>query len=315
MQKKIVVLAFKFNDIFYASSTDEFQGGTKKTLLILADKIPRDKYPGLERFDDVYYYRVSVNRLAQIFLAMRIVKDHKRELWGAILIVSNPYIVLTQIIMIFGRVSEGVMIEDGVMNYYANGGGSSKRKLIQYNLLKIFNFWKYFNFTYLIYPEKALTYIGEPRRLALNKEVESEGSLILYSFLKDKSILIGGGAIEFLDNCDKERIVASLGKQLSLDYYIPHHSDRVGACGLNVLDLNSEKLTLEMIYPYCSGLKVYSFGSSAAFNARGINEAIDVIYLRLIDIKGMNDNFDRFMMKNHEKILEVNVEGKVIGLL
>jgi hypothetical protein len=316
MLEKIVVIAFKFNDILYASCTPEFQVANRRVIIILADKLAREKFPYLDLFDEVHYYQVPSTRIDQIFLASKIARQHGAVLDKSMLFIANPYIILIQLIILFGRVSRGVMIEDGVMNYYLENDRQSFDLLrkIQYRFFELCGLWKRFEFAYLLQPEKAVRYLGQPRKLYVNRNITSDRSFLVSSLLNEKSILVGGGAIEFLDPQRKKALVEAVCNQLKIDFYVPHHTDTVGAFGVDLLIVSDESLTLEMVYPYCTALKVYSFGSTASFNSKRINSTIVTVYLQLQIKEWMSMGFDKLMIESHDIVMLVYANGEIKDL-
>jgi hypothetical protein len=216
-------------------------------------------------------------------------------------------------IILLGRVSSGIVVEDGIMNYYITGVGKTFKvfRYLQNFLLRIVGYWGRFECTYLLRPNDSTMYLGEQRKIFIDTKLKSKAVEEVSSFINGKAILIGGGIIETLFPKEKREVIKNICRQLSIDCYFPHHSDGVGGCGVDSLNISDMGITLEMVYPHCRQLKIYSFGSSAALNAMEINSQIEVYYIRIAWGSWLNTDFDRLMLNSHRKVLMLERSGKL----
>ena len=70
IEKRLLVIAFKFNDILYASSTDEYANATERHLVVFLEKFDLQKFPLLDQFDKVTAKKITKSRLVQLYSAV-----------------------------------------------------------------------------------------------------------------------------------------------------------------------------------------------------------------------------------------------------
>ena len=75
---KILVVARKYNDIFYAISTSEWSQCSKHYLLMITDRLDQNEYPMQHLFDKVWSVHAELSHVAilkQVFILSRILNQ------------------------------------------------------------------------------------------------------------------------------------------------------------------------------------------------------------------------------------------------
>ena len=81
---KILVVARKYNDIFYAISTSEWSQCSKHYLLMITDRLDQNEYPMQHLFDKVWSVHAELSHVAilkQVFILSRILNCPRRRAW------------------------------------------------------------------------------------------------------------------------------------------------------------------------------------------------------------------------------------------
>ena len=95
---KILVVARKYNDIFYAISTSEWSQCSKHYLLMITDRLDQNEYPMQHLFDKVWSVHAELSHVAilkQVFILSRILNqlDYNLVTISNIVTVANLYIL------------------------------------------------------------------------------------------------------------------------------------------------------------------------------------------------------------------------------
>ena len=114
----MLVIARKFNDIFYSMSTKEWKKANKHYLLIISSFLTEDSFPMVDYFDEVFVVK-SPNKwyssLYEMFSAYVFLR-HKH-----IDYVTTCNLALVSHLFILNYLSDSkkILIEDGLMNYFS----------------------------------------------------------------------------------------------------------------------------------------------------------------------------------------------------
>lgn len=302
----LLVIARKFNDIYYAMSLPEWDMADQRQLIIIANGIPQKSFPHQDKFDKVkyfYYNGESTKNVLKVLAHLR-----KSDIPTArTIILSNPVLVTNQYIIRKANPSSVIFIEDGSMNY--TGFVPSKsiaKKILQLSIgileKKIFN---RIAFTYLFYPEKATFYFGLRKKLSLRTEILPKNDKV--SIIEGKKLLVGQ-PLYVTGHLSLERyneLVNQTIQELGIDLYVPHafSSDKEDI-RCPKFNLNDYNVTLEAIAASHS-FTIYSFGSTVLYSCRTINPAVRSILLTVKD-EGMKKLDTRFIRTFCNEVLEIS---------
>lgn len=276
-EKKLLVVARKFNDVFFASMLPEWEMCNVKILLIISDVKLAEQFPLQTLFDNVISinppvdssYKGVIKTLFDVFK----VDDLKCN----VLTLSNPILVVNQYIVKKSQCEKLVLIEDGLMNYYEFESSKSNVKKIFQLMLGIneSKFLKQIYATYLFSPEFAKYCFGKNNRLIINSKY-FDNLLDVVPDLNGKKI--------FVDQClyrygyfsieEYNIIINRIIEKFQIDYYLPHpFSLMKETINCDILDLNSNHVTLECCAARFN-FSVYAFNSTVLFSTKLINPQI-----------------------------------------
>lgn len=281
-QNTLIVLARKYNDIYYSICTEEWQSHKRHVLLIMPNRADACSYPCQSMFDEVIVLPADksisiIDRLFYIFTLKKYLKGVK----GDLIVMSNPEMFINRIIYKFTQCNGIIFVEDGLMNYYnyKAGNGLIKKFLsfcygVSNNcyLPKIIK-------TYVNYPEKSKYFFGKTVKLNLSDIVTDPFLNITHiniPNLNGKRILIAQDVVEPGDeNIYKHAgFFNSIIKEFKIDYYVPrcaHFKEKISGC--EILNINDTGLTLELLAGKYN-FEVYGFSTSLLFTLKAINPQI-----------------------------------------
>ena len=130
----LLVIARKFNDIYYSMSLPEWNLVKERRLIIISNGIPQDAFPHQNKFDDVQYIKYngeSIKNILHVIAYLQKIPIPKSK----ILVLSNPVLVANQYIIKHSNPSSVVFIEDGSMNYTNFSPSKSPHPLAEYSYL------------------------------------------------------------------------------------------------------------------------------------------------------------------------------------
>ncbi|AYO08104.1 hypothetical protein D0784_01170 [Vibrio campbellii] len=286
----IVVVALKFNDIFYATQTEEYLSSTRKTLVIVEKKISPENYPNTQCFDEVINIDYTGSLLMAIYDAWMKIKYVKADT----IIFSNPILILNQFITKLCTSPNVVLIEDGAMNYsieVRDKYSGNKKKVVSakyfaQRLLRVSddNLFNKISNTYLLNPMMGVFYFGNGKKL----NVDYFNQRALYH-LKNKKVFIGQNLYDYfksdgLSLNQYSRIVNDIIRNYNIDYYCPHpfsNSDEDIEC--ETLDLTGQSLTIECVAASVD-IELFSFYSTSIYATKMINDRTITNLVELIDL-------------------------------
>ncbi len=286
--KKMLVVARKYNDIFYAISSEEWEKCTEHILLFITDRLDKDSYPLEDFFTCVYTIHISLDKVG-IPKAIFNIKSILSKIDFDVVTTSNVVLVTNLYILSNKKVKQIILLEDGLMNYYNFKPSQEWRKMMLIYILniKVDKIFRKIEKTYLLKPGRAKYYYGEKSQLNLKRNLFNN-HLNINPILEGKSIFIGidlykSNRISVKQYCN---LVNDIISKYKIDYYIPHNMssfDEHVSC--EIFDITKTKTTLE-IYALFYNFKVYSFISSTLFTTKIINNGIGSF---AINIAGLNE--------------------------
>lgn len=276
----ILVIAFKFNDIIYSISTDEYKKSKYKHLIIFEDKINSRDFPFTSEFDSITVKKIPSGRINQIIAALRIRLSFSINKSYDTIITSNPFISLTTILISKFKKSKIILIEDGAMNYYSFADNNSIMKRIMKKVFSSKNIISKIEKTYLINPLSAKFYFGEKCKIDLDILNKLQPESLIINKLYNKKIFLGGGPIEFYPDEIKKKTTENLIDRFNIDIYIPHHTSRVLISKTENINLSEFGVTIETVMPMLGNSLIYTFGSSSVLNAKILNSNLKTILIK-----------------------------------
>jgi hypothetical protein len=303
---KIIVLAFKYNDIFYAQATPEFEKSSEKILIkFVTENFIDNPFPGEDLFTKIINIKVKshnkyhligiINDINKLFRKNKFIGEY-------ILLLSNIELIITRFIAKKNIIKSIVLLEDGLMNYYYPIRPSTGLKRIIEFLLRInFNtIKKNISGTYLNNPDLALYYFGKKLRFS---HTNFQCNDFLVKKIVNKKLFIGGGYFENFNIITKVKIIKYLIEFENIDYFIPHHFDTFDWSSLiEIIDLRKEKITLEMIFDKISFIKIYGFGTSVQLNAIFRELPSEIVFIECTANNVQNVAFDYIKEKSKKTI-------------
>jgi hypothetical protein len=297
----ILVIAFKFNDIFYSISTPEFKDSSNKILLIFYYGRDSKCFPCQDKFNYIYAFKYKKKRVA---LLMTLIKLYsiKKKLTSDILVLSNPILFVNQYIAKISKCKKILLLEDGLMNYYNFIPSNSSFKKVLQKSFSISNesIFNRITCTYLLKPQNAIFYFGEKVALHLDSNLLE----IDFNKIRGKSIFVGQNlyVLDIINIQDYNRLVNYIVDKLNIDFYIPHLFASDKECiKCKKINLLQYSVTLEIL-AYKYSFKVYSINSSVLYTIKCINNNIETY---MIKISPFQQNQFPFLEANCNKIINL----------
>ena len=288
----MLVLARKYNDIFYAISTSEWEQSEKHYLMMITDRLDRADYPMQEMFDGVFTIHTQSSTMA-FLREIWSIKKILRKINYSVVTTSNLAMVENLYVLNYDKTRVLVMLEDGIMNYYNFRPSHRTSKMFVMKVLGINEqrIQNKIDKCYLLKPSEAKYYFGKPTKLDLKSNIFLEKAN-LDSSVKGKSIFVGQDLYRDQNITLKEysKIVNDFITEKQIDFYIPHTWSLEGEnINCKQLDIIGSKATLE-IYASVFDFTIYSFSSSVLYTTKIINPHVKSIALKHPKIKGLNSD-------------------------
>lgn len=280
IQNTVVVVARKFNDIIYATSTEEFQNSSEKRLVIISQHM-NQQFPLVELFDSVeYIYSPKITTKGQLKLLYHLYKLRKYFKCD-VLFFSNIILLSHLFLSKLSKSDHLILLEDGYMNYRGDMLIRNWRKEFILFLMGIRtnNILNKISTTYLLDPRQAKYYFGTRKKITLQNL-----SRLSYSGpnLMHKKIFIGQPLYATHGMTIKEYndLVNKIIKIFDIDYYVPHfYSSDKEKIDCPYLDISKYNLTLEAL-SFLYSYTIISISSSLLFTTRLINPNIRSIMIQ-----------------------------------
>ena len=272
----MLVIARKYNDIFYAMSTTEWSQSDEHYLLMITDRLDKANYPMERSFNKVFTVHVQQGTYGYYKCCLEIKKIAKRLSYSYVAC-SNPAMIANYCAIDTSKIDYAILLEDGLMNYYhfKPSDRLSKKLLALFLGINISKVLSSIAKTYLLRPEKAKFYIGSREKLVLKANTFVD-CLKLSPNLEGKCIFVGQPLYDVLELSVEEYcdLVNKVIKKYNIDYYLPHknasNSERIEC---EIFDLVDSLATLE-IFAAVYDFTVYSFSSSVLYTTKLINPRV-----------------------------------------
>lgn len=292
-QEKMLVVARKYNDIYYAISTEEWAKSSKHYLLMITDRLDMNDYPMQQMFDKIFTIHTSLSVLGIIRLIYSLRKFLQKVDFNLVTI-SNVVVVTNLFILNNKKTTKILMLEDGLMNYcnFIPSQSRLKHLLIKLLGININNIYQKIKYCYLLEPSKAIYYYGEKKQLKIKSELFIKNLSIQGLDLNGKSIFVGQPLYVNNDITIDEysEAVNNFIKIHNINYYLPHTmSSKKENIHCEKLKLQQIQSTLEILSSIYN-LKLYSFSSSVLYTTKLINKSTETYAITHPKIKNLNDN-------------------------
>lgn len=273
----MLCVAFKYNDIFYAISTDEWQIASYRVLLIF-ESSNLSKFPCTDKFDKIIRIRYSPTFLGILSSIIKI-KNEFNHIDFDFITLSNPVLLVNLYVLSITKCNCFILLEDGLMNYYNFISNNSLKKRILKKVLDVneISLRNKFTKTYLLFPEASLFYYGNKQKLILSKYLAKQS----FFSIENKSIFVGQNLYDygFVDIDKYNVIVNKIINKYNIDFYLPHpyhsSSEKIEC---PKLDIQESLLTLELLASL-NNFTIYSFGSSVLYTTKCINPNVKSIFI------------------------------------
>lgn len=300
--ENIIVVALKYNDIFYAISTPEFNLKKNKILILFETKIPAIFFPFQNLFNEIIIIKYSPN-VINILKSLFLLKRKKILTKSSIIFLSNPLLLINRYLIKLSSNSIVILLEDGFFNYKKITDTTNPLKNIFqfFFMIDICSIEKKIKNTYLLYPNEAKYYIGEKKQLILNKLTDFAKTFSLD--LNEKSIFVGQNLYDYNFICKNDYIylVNKFINTYNIDYYLMHIFSSNEQIKCNKLEISKKSITLEILSLNYS-FKIYSFSSSVLYTLKSINPNIKTY---LIKTKLLNMDVS-FLESKVDAVININ---------
>ncbi len=279
----LLVIARKFNDIYYAVSTAEWGQFKRRVLVIFADGEFSRQFPLQSEFDDVITLDTTETRRNNLRI-IREIRRLKNRIQSDAVMVSNIVLVVNQYLIKMSKSRQIYLLEDGLMNYYDFQPSASKIKRVVQLFLGIDESGLLGRIvkTYLLAPSMARYYSGEPVQLKLHRPRQ----LMRNPDVEGKRIFVGQCLYKFgymsLDTYNA--IVNRIIMECNIDYYLPHaFASKDEHIDCPILEIGDSHVTLEVLASEFD-FDLYSFCSSVLYTTRIINSRIKSYLIRIPEL-------------------------------
>lgn len=285
----LLVIARKFNDVFYAMSTPEWRDARHRVMAIFARAEFAGQFPFREEFDDIIVFGAgqSLTDYAGVLQAIR--AERARIRCDAVML-SNMVLVSNQYLIKVSGARDVFLLEDGTMNYYDFLPSSSRMKYLTQWFMGINQkeLFRRVSRTYLLDPDMARYYGGNAVRLRLSPTILQNR---IRSDIQGKKIFVGQrpyyfGLMSLEAYCER---VNRFVRKHRIDYYLPHaFAAPEVRIDCPVLDIGKLQVTLEILAAQYDFV-IYSFGSSVLYSTRVINPGIETYLVRTPELPAMSE--------------------------
>ena len=273
INQTMIVIARKYNDVFYAISTIEWKKTKKHILLIVPNRSSAESFPCTDLFDKCIILpsdkNVSLINWCNYLFKL---KNKLRNISGDIIVMSNPEMLFNRIIFMYTCCREIIFIEDGLRNYY---NYKASQNIIKKIIEKVYcvsdkNYYRKISTTYLTNPEKAKYYFGNRMPIELDINLPSDLNI---PNLSGKRIFVAQDVLDVGEKKINEQqdFFNSLIKKLKIDYYLPRtydYQEKIEGC--QILNLNNKGVTLEFLASKFD-IEIFGFTSTLLFSLKMIN--------------------------------------------
>lgn len=300
--KIMIVLARKYNDIYYAISTKEWKNVKKHILLIMPNRSTAESFPYKDLFDKCITLPPDkdVSLICSVDYLYNL-KKSMQDIKGDIIVMSNPEMLFNRIIFKLSSCKEIIFLEDGLMNYYNYQASNNTLKKAVEHLFNVSDktYLHKITTTYLTNPTKAKYFFGNKKQIELNIDLSSN---IDIPNLSGKKIFIAQDILNVGEKNIKQQedFFNLIIKKFNIDYYVPRtHDYQEKIEGCNILNLNNKGITLEVLATIFD-MEIYGFTTTLLFSLKMVNSRTishHIISKRTAHLQIpaiINDNIDIF---------------------
>ncbi|WP_106813081.1 glycosyltransferase family 52 [Prevotella merdae] len=307
---KILVIAKKYNDIYYAISLPEWKRSSRKSLIVITQKLALSNYPMQDLFDEVHCITPRSGSLG-ILQTLLDLKFLLPKINFDTVVLSNISLVSNKYILSYKRCRQSILIEDGYMNYYKFKEPDSipKRFLMQLFGIKQIDVTSKIIKTYLLKPKIAEYFFGEKCQLRIAIDL-FKSKLGEIPNLQGKKIFVGqplyhsytGNSIT-LEQYNKS--INKVIKKYDIDYYVPHTmSDANEMINCKKLDIGLIKCTFEVLASMYD-MEFYSVSSTILYSSKIVNPKCKSVMVQIPNVKELPK--DNIMYKYADNIVQINL--------
>ena len=303
--KGLLLIARKFNDIFYIISSEAWKRYDRHYLIVIANSGQLSDYPLLDKFDKIDFVQSQRNRHSIIQLLWKLKKitstmDFSAVAYSNVALTTNLYVSNKKC------VETAYLLEDGLMNYYNFVETSSRTKKLTLALLGINEekIHEKIKETYLLSPDEGVYFYGMPKKITIDFDTILAQSKLPVN-LEGKRVLVGNDLYRYYDISVEEysRLTNDLIKKYKIDYYIPHFlaypNENINCEEINISDTRA---TLE-VYSSKYNFTIYSIFSSVLFTTKLINPQMHCV---LLDYpRFCNVSKDNIIYKKVDEVVEI----------
>lgn len=292
IQNSILVISFKFNEILYSLSTDEYKNAEVRKLLILytGKNIP-ENYPLQDRFDEVKYikYHNLVKEQYHNIIELFRIREFLR---ADIVMTCNPILLAVKFIARLSHAKTAVWLEDGLMNYYPIKdivmSSPQNLKHIVERLIGATDINKRKDIeliSYVLSPENAVSVWGKVKKIVFDPSEVKDLPIDKLSFLQGKKIFVGQDMSASISQGEYIELVNRVVKKYDIDYYLEHlFTVDVSGIKCKTISLNNYGITMEFIA--CKyDFEIYSIASTLLYSTKLLNPRIKS---HMVRCKGCN---------------------------
>lgn len=305
---KLLVIAKKFNDIFYAISTAEWKRSSFKTLLIVSDKLTVRDYPMTDMFNDIHYLQQEKGIAGLLKINIEIKKLISKIDFNVV-VLSNISIVANKLVLCSEKCKSAILVEDGLMNYYHFKEPNSFKKKVLMNLFGIRQNTVLSKIakTYLLQPSEAKYSFGVLEQLKIDTEL-FKNTILQMPDIQGKKIFIGQPLYHSytgnnLSVSEYNTIINKAISQFNIDFYVPHTmADSRENINCPKLDIGKYKITFEILASIFN-LEFYSISSTVLYSTKIINSKGKSVMIKIPKIKSPSS--DNIIYKYVDKIVQL----------
>ncbi len=293
---KILIVARKYNDIFYAQSLLDHYQGAEVCLLFFGDPQNLEGAKWLPSFKQKIF--IANPRFLPTLFTLVVKQIGRYDL----VMLSNVDLLHNKLVM--RRAKAIIQLEDGLMNYGNYTPPMTPRKKVVECVLGVSKVKERITHTYLLRPWLATYAHGKVKQLKLTHLLESNLKL------DHKRIFVGQNLYHF-GHCTIDEycnMVNQLVQREQIDYYIPHaFADKGEQIACPLLNIWESKQTLEMIAPNIGeGVSLYSFNSTILFTVKLLNGSVQSVAIK---DKRLKLTYPPILTESVDRLITVNCSG------
>ena len=305
----ILVVAKKYNDIYYALSLPEWNMSKYKTLIIITKKLSLSNYPMQDLFDEVHCIQSRTGSIG-IFQTLIDLKCLLPKLSYDTVVLSNISLVSNKYIVNNEKCKQAILIEDGYMNYY---DFQEPKSIAKSSIMSLFGIRqstvlsKIYK-SYLLEPQMAKYFFGVRCKLKIASDVFCS-RINTMPDLQGRKLFIGQPLYHSYTGNDitieqYNEIINKIIKMFDIDYYVPHTmADDRESIECKLFDIGAYKCTFEVLASIYD-LEIYAISSSVLYTTKVINPKCKSFIVQIPNVKRISPN--SILFRYADEMLEIN---------